>query len=464
MKNDWLINLLYDTSRGFSSDAANIRIEQFRSDNQGLDGNEFVRRYVDHRLRQLGVVYGTPLAESLRVTREEVKGAVGRSAVFLALQEVQAELAMEVGCTIAHCTEANVRILELLVCHALFCRDVHTASILNQRLAEVPAQGPLPSDIIRMGRRIGRRVRKRAYMAGNPLLGLPMHNSFAYGDAKTFCRLAVVYFERGLDDRKSIEKVWEFHDNERKLLLQALVGLTVADRHVGVDSRKVMMEQIKSANLPREARRELLNMLHQPPSSLAVAAAVQDDRTRDFLLEQVLLGAMLDGHLSKNEWTYIEDLAGWLGVPVTELAEVEARVVAFYEQHQDYLDMFTVGSAVLKYRQRMLERVQRAISQNLELIVDEIRTKGDLAELLLRASSGEKLDPAQWKEVRTQLVDVLRSIPSLAIFTLPGGAVLLPLVFKVLPDSFKPMAFVKRHEQTDGASKDTESGSDPLEE
>ncbi len=459
MKNDWLLNLLLDSITGFSFEAANARIDDFRAKNPGLDSNEFVRRYLDHRLRELGVVYGTPLVNDLRADSKDAKGSVQRSAVFLALQQVQSLLALEVGCTVSHCIEGNVRLVELLVVYALFCRDVRLAGRLHDRTKTVEVVGKLPPDIIRMGRRIGRKVRKRAYMAGNPLLGLPMHNSFAYGDAKTFCRLAVVYFERGVDV-KSLSRVWDFHDKERKLFLQALVGLTMADRKLGVDSLKVMMEQIKSANLPREARKELLNMLRKPSSSLAIAAAVQDEKMRSFLLEQVLLGAMLDGHLSEKEWGYIEDLAGWLGVPVSELAEVEDRVVSFYEQHQDYLDMFTVGSAVLNYRQRMLDRVQRVISENLELIVEEIRSKGDLAELLVKASSGEKLDSKQWKQIRTQLVDVMRSIPSLAIFTLPGGAVLLPLLFKLLPDSLKPRAFVKK--ERDDRQNDS-LFSDPLE-
>jgi len=42
-----------------------------------------------------------------------------------------------------------------------------------------------------------------------------------------------------------------------------------------------------------------------------------------------------------------------------------------------------------------------------------------------------------------QLVDILRSIPSLAIFSIPGGAVLLPLLFMILPKGLKPRAFAE---------------------
>jgi hypothetical protein len=42
--------------------------------------------------------------------------------------------------------------------------------------------------------------------------------------------------------------------------------------------------------------------------------------------------------------------------------------------------------------------------------------------------------------VKEQFKDIVKSMPSLAIFLLPGGAFLLPLVLKVIPD-LVPSAF-----------------------
>jgi len=447
MDTRWLYYFLRACVRDFSDAGADETLQRFRADNPDLGPKEFIRRYLDHRLRERGVVYGTPLASEETITGHTRKGYPQRWAVFMALQQVQAVLAMEIGCAISHRPEGDLRVGELMVCYALFCRNFRLAAKLHGLLPRLAREGEPPAAFVRLTRKVARELPERAYLAGNPLLGLPMHNSFNYGDAKTFCRIAVVYFELGRPDRAQIQRVLDFHDRERKLLLQALVGLTLADRKIGVSSRRVMIGQIRSANLPRPARRELLAMLGQPVSTLAVAAAVSDDRTRDFLLEQVLLGAVLDGHLSEREWDYIEDLAGWLGVSHEDLAMVEARVVSFYEQHRAYLDMFTVGTAVRSYRQRMLDRLQKAIGENLGLIVDEIKSKGDLGELLFRASTGEKLSAGEWKQVRGQLLDIIRSVPSLAIFTLPGGAVLLPLIYKVLPDGLKPRVFAERDKQ-----------------
>jgi hypothetical protein len=52
---------------------------------------------------------------------------------------------------------------------------------------------------------------------------------------------------------------------------------------------------------------------------------------------------------------------------------------------------------------------------------------------LLSQSTVRELSAAEKKKVREQLVDIFKSIPSLAIFLLPGGAVLLPIFIKLVP-------------------------------
>ena len=60
--------------------------------------------------------------------------------------------------------------------------------------------------------------------------------------------------------------------------------------------------------------------------------------------------------------------------------------------------------------------------------------------VLLRQSTVRDLSKAEQKKVQDQLLDIFKSIPSLAIFMLPGGALLLPLVVKFIP-KLLPSAF-----------------------
>ncbi len=87
-----------------------------------------------------------------------------------------------------------------------------------------------------------------------------------------------------------------------------------------------------------------------------------------------------------------------------------------------------------------LGKVEESITRNLHALIQEIRETGELAQLLTK-STRTSLTPEEWQKVRTQLLDVAKSVPSLAIFSLPGGMVLLPILLKMLPFDLRPSSF-----------------------
>ena len=60
--------------------------------------------------------------------------------------------------------------------------------------------------------------------------------------------------------------------------------------------------------------------------------------------------------------------------------------------------------------------------------------------VLLSQSTVRDLTKQESKQLQEQLLDVIKTIPSLAIFILPGGALLLPLFVKLIP-KLLPSAF-----------------------
>lgn len=456
MGSDFLFSLLADEVAKFSDLEAEARLENFRRDHPGYDAKELVRRWIEFRLRQAGVVYGTPLVSEEEVTQGGHSDVARRRAVFFAILRLEADLAMEVGCTVSHCSRGLVRVAELLVCFALLGRKLRLARTIHRRIGELPEDGPAPAFLFSLARRVGRHVERRAYLAGNPLIGLPVHNGFNYIDAKTLGRLAVAYFERGGVDRPAVRRVLEHQDEERRMLMEGLIGLNLAERPATTEVRRIVRAQIRASGLSLCSRWKLRRLLRHPAPAEVVAQAVKNERFGDFLLEQVILGALLDGHFSESESLYIGRLADLLRVPPTELAVREAQVVDFYQSHKAYLDAFMVSTAVKSYRQQLLSRLQRAIQENLGVIAAEVRSTGELAELVRRWGLGERLDAAERSRLRRGLLGVLRTVPSLAIFSLPGGAVLLPLLLKVLPAALKPASLVELERR-----RARDSGKDP---
>jgi hypothetical protein len=52
---------------------------------------------------------------------------------------------------------------------------------------------------------------------------------------------------------------------------------------------------------------------------------------------------------------------------------------------------------------------------------------------LLAKSTRKELDKEEKKKIKTQLLDICKTVPSLTIFLLPGGSLLLPILIKFIP-------------------------------
>ncbi len=85
------------------------------------------------------------------------------------------------------------------------------------------------------------------------------------------------------------------------------------------------------------------------------------------------------------------------------------------------------------------DEIKRILEKNSKSLVQELKQSKELV-VLLNKSAYTKLSDDEKVKVKSQLLDVLKSIPALAVFLLPGGVVLLPLIAKLIPDIL-PSAF-----------------------
>ena len=85
------------------------------------------------------------------------------------------------------------------------------------------------------------------------------------------------------------------------------------------------------------------------------------------------------------------------------------------------------------------QEVTDLLEKNKNSLLKEIQESKELA-ILLKESTTRKLGDKEKEKVKEQLLDICKSILSFAIFMLPGGALLLPLLIKFIPNLL-PSAF-----------------------
>jgi hypothetical protein len=84
-------------------------------------------------------------------------------------------------------------------------------------------------------------------------------------------------------------------------------------------------------------------------------------------------------------------------------------------------------------------KYRRVLGRNKDRLVQELKESQELV-YLIRQSALRELTPEEKEKVRTQSLDLMKTVPSIGIYLLPGGALWLPLVLKLIPDLL-PSAF-----------------------
>ena len=114
-------------------------------------------------------------------------------------------------------------------------------------------------------------------------------------------------------------------------------------------------------------------------------------------------------------------------------------VAIFFEINSAKIPHLKNNNLAVQFYDSMSKIVNKLILRNSKRLQKELSESKELVALLSK-STVKDLSAEEKKKVQKQLLDIFKSIPSLAIFILPGGAVLLPIFIKLIP-KLLPSAF-----------------------
>ena len=92
-----------------------------------------------------------------------------------------------------------------------------------------------------------------------------------------------------------------------------------------------------------------------------------------------------------------------------------------------------------------VEEIKELLHKNKMRLHKELQQSKE-AMHLIKKSTHSSLSDEEKEKIKIQLLDICKAIPSFAVFMLPGGALLLPLLIKLIPDIL-PSAFRDDDEQ-----------------
>ncbi len=258
-------------------------------------------------------------------------------------------------------------------------------------------------------------------------------------DARKLARLAVLYHEVDDVDEARCAEVHGKTQLERDTLAETLMAIAWADEKIVDEERQLLAQQAELIGL---APKELLDRLDVScPLGVPTPPAELDEGARRFVIEQSMLLALVDEDIGEGEHEILTEVARRIGAPENELETLAVEVTAFYDDNRDRIRAAGELPRNVGVLQRLvIDRATRAIRDNLGRLVTEIKETGELAKLLSVASV-RPLTTEESAKVKSQLLDICKTIPALAVFALPGGGLILPILIKLLPFNILPTAF-----------------------
>ena len=158
-----------------------------------------------------------------------------------------------------------------------------------------------------------------------------------------------------------------------------------------------------------------------------------------YFLDVACVTVWEDKTLEFQESEFIYGIGKDLGFAEKEISLALEEITSFFEKNSRIIPFLKSSNMALQFYDGMSKVVVRLIQRNSKRLQKELTESRDLM-MLLSKSTVRDLSKEEKKQVQNQLIDIFKTIPSLAIFMLPGGAVLLPIFIKLIP-KLLPSAF-----------------------
>ena len=161
---------------------------------------------------------------------------------------------------------------------------------------------------------------------------------------------------------------------------------------------------------------------------------------RKYYLELFILTLWADRKISKPEEDLLLQFCNYLDFDEIELTSSLLSVQSFVMNNWDRIHYLQEKQNFLVLRNTLAERLTFVAKKYSSQIKTEIHESKELMGLI-NLSINRELSVSEKEQLRSQLFDILKTIPALVIFTLPFSFLTIPVLMKIIPKSAFPSSF-----------------------
>ena len=247
-----------------------------------------------------------------------------------------------------------------------------------------------------------------------------------------FVFLDVILFQEFL--QKKIVSLNSKYSTYVTYVMKGIIYMAYADNKIESKEQRLLANFLSFTQLEKNSKLQIETFINNGISKSDFNLTKIDN---PLLLGIIFELGLLIAHKSLATFTSerksLYDFGDFLGLSAQEINESEIRSNLFLLEKQQESSPFYFESRSSLAFQGFSNRWIRILGRNKDKLISELKESKELVALIQKSTTKE-LTKEEKEMVKNQFIDILKSVPSIGIFLLPGGALLLPLILKIVPD------------------------------
>ena len=247
-----------------------------------------------------------------------------------------------------------------------------------------------------------------------------------------FVFLDVLLFQEYL--QKKIISLNSKYSSYVTYVMKGIIYMAYADNKIESKEQRLLANFLSFTQLEKNSKLQIETFINNGISKSDFNLTKIDN---PLLLGIIFELGLLIAHKSLATFTSerksLYDFGDFLGLSAQEINESEIRSNLFLLEKQEESSPFYFESRSSLAFQGFSNRWIRILGRNKDKLISELKESKELVALIQKSTTKE-LTKEEKEMVKNQFMDILKSVPSIGIFLLPGGALLLPLILKIVPD------------------------------
>lgn len=254
------------------------------------------------------------------------------------------------------------------------------------------------------------------------------HNSLLFLDIYIFGQWIHTNADRIVADFFRYER-----DELRFSVVKVIAAATHANKNVAFEEKRLFDLFLSSTDLPADKRKEAIKIfdkgIHIEEMNLP---AENSWILKKFFLEIAILTLWADRKMEDDELEFLRRFCRYLNFSEEDLENSMIAVEGFVLEHWNQLARLQNNHDYEHVSEQFIQRVATIAEKNKARLMRELEASEDILNLIKKARSNE-LTSSEKERMRTELIHILKTIPTFVIVSLPQRFLTLPILLKILP-------------------------------